>query len=102
MEFNITKCKVMHLGKNNPETAYSIQGVKLQRVQEEKDLGIFLNEVVKVGTQCGKAAAKGNQILGLIHRTIVSRDKRVITGLYKSGLTTFGLLLSGMETTSKK
>src|ERR1043165_7504865 len=76
--------KVMHLGKNNPETAYHIQGVKLQRVQEEKDLGIFLSETVKVGTQWGKAAAKGNQILGLIHRTIVMRDQRVITGLYKS------------------
>ena len=38
----------------------------------------------KVGKQCTKAAAKGNQILGLISRTFVTRSKEVMMTLYKS------------------
>ena len=38
----------------------------------------------KVGMRCRKAAAKGNQILGLISRTFVTRTKEVMMTLYKS------------------
>jgi hypothetical protein len=38
----------------------------------------------KVSKQCIKAAKKGNQILGLIKRTITCRSKEIIIRLYKS------------------
>ena len=34
--------------------------------------------------QCAKAASKGNQILGLIKRTFISKKKNIILNLYKS------------------
>ena len=40
MKFNIDKCKVMHIGFNNGEVDYEIAGKKLEKVNEERDLGL--------------------------------------------------------------
>ena len=86
MAFNSSKCKVMHLGRlnKNPCVKYKFDGVELEEIKEEKDLGIIINDTLKVGPQCLKAAKKGNQILGLIARTFASREKEIIMKLYKS------------------
>ena len=39
---------------------------------------------MKVSEQCGIAASKGNQILGLIRRTIMYKKKQLIVPLYKA------------------
>ena len=39
---------------------------------------------MKVSGQCGIAASKGNQILGLIRRTIMYKEKHLIVPLYKA------------------
>ena len=39
---------------------------------------------MKVSEQCGIAAAKGNQILGLIRRNIAYKEKELIITLYKT------------------
>lgn len=57
--------------------------LKLTEITEEKDLGVIISNYLKVGKQCAKAANKGNQILGLIKRTIISR-KKIIVNLYKT------------------
>ena len=41
MLFNIAKCKVMHLGRNNVKAEYEIDGTKLDEVDEERDLGVI-------------------------------------------------------------
>ena len=42
------------------------------------------NADMKVSEQCGIAAAKGNQILGLIRRNIAYKEKEQIIPLYKT------------------
>ena len=84
MKFNADKCKVMHLGRNNIGGKYSLEGVELESIMEEKNLGVYVDHNFKVGKQCTKAAAKGNQIFGLISRTFVTRTKEVMMTLYKS------------------
>ena len=81
MKFNIDKCKVMHIGANNREADYEIAGKKLEKVSVEKDLGVIISRNFKVSGQCVKAASKGNQILGLINRTITCKNKQVIVRL---------------------
>ena len=53
-------------------------GTVLNTTVKEKDLGLTIRADMKVSEQCGIAAAKGNQILGLIRRnmaaTICSAD----------------------------
>ena len=39
---------------------------------------------MKVSEQCRIAASKGNQILGLIRRTITYKEKQLIVLLYKA------------------
>jgi ribonucleases P/MRP protein subunit RPP40 len=55
----------------------------LEEINEEKDLGVIISRSLKVGKQCAKAASKGNQILGLIKRTFISKKKNILN-LYKS------------------
>ena len=51
---------------------------------KEKDLGITISADMKVSEQCGIAASKGNQIIGLIRRNIAYKDKKLIIPPYKA------------------
>ena len=42
MEFNVAKCKVMHVGRGNPEHNYSMNGQQLGVTVEERDLGVIM------------------------------------------------------------
>ena len=48
------------------------------------DLGVIISADLKVSEQCGIAASKGNQTLGLIRRTIMYKEKQSIVPLYKA------------------
>jgi ribonuclease P/MRP protein subunit RPP40 len=84
MQFNVTKCKIIHLGAKNKKESFSLGGNELIKTTEEKDLGVIITDNFKVARQCASAAKKGFQMLGMIARTIVSREKAVIIPLYKS------------------
>ena len=43
---------MVHIGHNNAKAEYFMDGVKLERVTEEKDLAIIISEDFKVGKQC--------------------------------------------------
>ena len=51
---------------------------------KENDLGLIISADMKVSEQCGIAAAKGNQIIGLIRRNIVYKEKELLIPLYKT------------------
>ena len=59
-------------------------GAVLGRTTQEKDLGVTFSADVKISEQCGIAASKRNQILGLIRRTIMYKEKQLIVPLYKA------------------
>ena len=84
MLFNFGKCKCLHTGYGNKDAHYSMDGSVLNSTIKEKDLGLTVSADMKVTEQCGIAAAKGNQILGLIRRNIVYKEKELIIPLYKT------------------
>ena len=84
MVFNQAKCKVMHLGRNNPRFAYTMDGVTLSETEVERDLGVMFDSSLKPGTQCDIAAKKVNQALGLIIRSFHYRRKSTLVPLYKT------------------
>jgi len=46
MPFNVSKCKVLHVGKKNSEVEYSLMGQKIPVTNEEKDLGCISMKVL--------------------------------------------------------
>ena len=60
MEFNLSKCKVLAMGQNNENRDYRMQGVILECVTQEKDLGVVIDMGGKQAAQC--QAARGKQI----------------------------------------
>ena len=63
---------------------YKMGDVVLGRTTKEKDLGVTFSADMKVSEQCGFVASKGNQIHGLIRRTIMYKEKQLIVPLYKA------------------
>ena len=83
MQFNINKCKVMHLGKHNQKYKYSMNRVEIKSVEEETDVGIKLANNLKPGLQCAAAAGKPKFVLSQVSRAFHFRDKSVFLNLYK-------------------
>ena len=84
MSFNVDKCKVMHIGKDNNNYQYTMNNRVLQTVTEEKDLGVIFSNDMKTSKQCTAAANKANRMLGLIYRTFTFKNQSNMIQLYKS------------------
>jgi hypothetical protein len=82
--FNASKCKVLHLGRNNNNFTYYMSGTKLTTVQDEKDLGVTFDSSLKFSKHIHNCASKANQILGLIKRSFEYIDQDMFLTLYKT------------------
>ena len=81
--FNVNKCKVLKLGKNDQIVKYSmgtLEGkIELEQVQHEKDLGVI------VDTQhIQENITKANQRIGLIRRNFKYLNRTTLLMLYKT------------------
>ena len=81
--FNVGKCKVMHFGHNNNKFNYTMEGVRLEEVVVEKDVGVLVADNLRPSQQCSAAAGKANGVLGQISRAVKYRDKKTFVQLYK-------------------
>ena len=45
MLFKLDKCKIMHVGYNNPNNIFLLGGHILETVNEEKDLGVNIRKI---------------------------------------------------------
>ena len=84
MSFNVGKCKILHLGNNNPQFVYNMEGVTLNVTSNQKDLGVFVDQSAKPSLQVSKAAQKANQVLGCLLRSFKCREKTTMVQLYKT------------------
>jgi hypothetical protein len=83
MEFNVAKCKIMHLGNQNPMHQFTMEGQVLQQTKEERDIGVTVQHNLKPTAQCAKAAKTAQAVLGQICRAFHYRDRHVFVRLYK-------------------
>jgi len=84
MQFNVSKCKVMHVGKKNPRHPYYMSSNGLKSVEVEKDFGIMITSDLKCSQQCEYAYSKANRVMGMIRRTITYKEPRIMLSLYKT------------------
>ena len=82
MEFNVDKCKIMHVGRNNPQFEYSMGGTTLRAVEEEKDIGVTIHNSLKPSRHCKKIADTANAVLRQLTRNFHFRDRHIFKKLY--------------------
>ena len=82
MEFNVTKCKVMHVGPKNPGHVYKMTGKELEVTEEEKDIGVTVTKDLRPTQQCRRAARTARGVLSQIQRAFHFRDKDTFKSLY--------------------
>ena len=75
---------MLRLGKNNKNKDCIMQGVLLEHVTQEKDLGVVINMGGKQAAQCQAAIGKANWVLGCIWRGIIYKSKEVVLTLYRN------------------
>ena len=66
MLFNQSKCKCLHIWRENGKKPYEMDNMVLEKNSKEKDLGVTISADWKVSEQCRIAARKGNQLLRMI------------------------------------
>ena len=101
MSYNIDKCHILHLGIKNPKHQYTLPKVsnyrtgsyscsydytfhKLQQVQEEKDLGITVDDHLTFRKHMSNKISKANSMIFLIKNTFKHLDAEMFKLLYKT------------------
>jgi len=83
MSFNTSKCKVLHVGRNNICHRYNMDGSILEETVRERDIGVIITNNLKPAQQCLEAARRAGAVLTQISRAFLYRDKKVFIQLYK-------------------
>ena len=78
------KCKVMHLGKNNPCNEYYLDGKLLPKVESEKDLGVLFTNNLNWNDHIMKSVQSANSTIAWINRTVICRSAEIMLKMYKS------------------
>jgi hypothetical protein len=82
LEFNVSKCLVMHYGANNQRAKYVMNGLELKETVCERDLGVIFSTDLKWKNHVTVCESKANQMLGMVKRTFASMDLRLLRTLY--------------------
>ena len=88
LRFNSSKCKVLHLGKNNPCYKYTIKEGNLINTLEvtkcEKDLGVHIDPLLSFDDHIIYIIKKSRGLSGLIMRIITFKTAIIMIPLFKS------------------
>jgi len=84
MKFNKDKCRLLHLGRNNPTHPYRLGADLLQSCSAERILGVMVDDNLTMSQQCALVAKKVNGILGCIKKSVASRSREVLLPLYSA------------------
>ena len=79
VKFNPSKCEVMRITHNKDKSTirYQVSGTELRNVN--KDLGVVMASDLTWTKHVEERVHKSNKVLGLLRRTIVSKNMEEVT-----------------------
>ena len=88
ISFNGTKCKVLHVGKNNPRFKYTIEHdgniTELKITLCEKDLGVYIDPNMSFDDHISFIVKLARSLSGLIIRSITFKSRDIMIPIFKS------------------
>ena len=88
LDFNATKCNVLHLGKNNKKYQYYMKNgdelTKLNKSEFEKDLGVNIDTNLDFKIHIKTTVKKARSAAGIINRHIINKTPKFMVQLFKS------------------
>uniref|UniRef100_A0A4W3H3U0 Reverse transcriptase domain-containing protein n=1 Tax=Callorhinchus milii TaxID=7868 RepID=A0A4W3H3U0_CALMI len=84
MEFNVSKCEIIHLSSKNKRTDYFLEGEKSDSVSIQRDLGVLVHQSQKVSLQVQQATKKANGMLAFISKGLEYKSREVLLQLYRA------------------
>ena len=69
---------------NNPKHEYLLDGVVLENITEEKDLGIFVSNDLSWNKNINMSIKSANRAIAWISRNVIVRDVDILRNIYKT------------------
>ena len=82
LSFNVSKCKVLHIGSTPYTGNYVLDGIQLELLDNYRDLGIQIDSKLKLHIHTDTVVKNAYRVLGLIRKSC--KDYDVMVKLYKS------------------
>nr|VZI07668.1 unnamed protein product [Spirometra erinaceieuropaei] len=86
LPFNVTKCNVMRVGRTRSlnRRVYHLNGVPLQEVDAQKDLGVWVTASLKPSLHCSKVAKSAMSVLYLVKRAFSTFDEDCFVKVFRT------------------
>jgi hypothetical protein len=82
LTINIEKSHVLHIGKNNSQFPYTLNGSQISAADTVSDLGVIIDPILKYDAHINNLVGKGFQRVGVLFRGFASRSVRVLKKAY--------------------
>ena len=84
LPFNPAKCTILHVGSQNVQAEYTIEGATVRKVELEGDLGVQMDQLLKFREQAAAAVSRANRVLGLVRHSFTHLDAETLPLLFKT------------------
>lgn len=84
MEFNVSKCNVVHFGPKNGQCNYTLNGCVIPKASTIRDLGVQIQADGKWETQVRSVAKKCNRLIGQIKHSFQHRSPSVMVKIFNT------------------
>ncbi|BHF68997.1 hypothetical protein SprV_0301203800 [Sparganum proliferum] len=86
LPFNEKKCNILRVGRARSPNhmAYCLNGIPLQEVDSQKDLGVWITTSLKPSLHCKKIAKSAMSVLYLVKRTFSAFDEDCFAKVFRT------------------